>query len=116
MRDEEYFTIDRAYLVAQAKEAIRSYFAPLRWLLAGERRPLLVIAIAIAALALSGCATTRYVTVPCISKEQKIPAEPESVKGKLTGEADKDTRILAGGLIRWQSYGRAMRQIVDTCR
>ena len=67
-------------------------------------------------LALAGCQTTKYISVPCVSKDQTLPAEPDPVKPKLTGKADEDTRILAGGLIRWQSYGRGLRTILEGCR
>jgi hypothetical protein len=75
-----------------------------------------VIALGMFALLLSGCSTTRYVTVPCVGKDQVLPSEPEKVGGKLTGRADEDTRILAGGLIRWQAYGTGLRRILDGCR
>lgn len=74
------------------------------------------VKIACAALALSGCATTRYVDVPCISKGQQLPSEPSPVKSKLTGKADEDTRTLAGGLLRWQAYGRGLRTILEGCQ
>lgn len=67
-------------------------------------------------LALAGCTTTRYVTVPCVGKDQALPAEPEKVAPKLTGRADEDTRILAGGLVRWQAYGRGLRSVLEGCR
>lgn len=44
----------------------------------------------VAALLLSGCVTTRFVKVPCLTKEEyqkRVDAEPEKVGGTLTGDA-----------------------------
>jgi hypothetical protein len=71
--------------------------------------------IAIAALLLTGCVTTRYVTVPCVAKNQALPAEPEKVHDKLTGKADEDVRTIAGNNIRLRAYGVGLRQILDGC-
>jgi hypothetical protein len=68
------------------------------------------------ALALTGCATTRYVTVPCISHDQQLPAEPERVKDKLTGQADKDLKIVAGSAIRLRAWGEGLQTILEGCR
>jgi hypothetical protein len=68
------------------------------------------------ALALTGCATTRYVTVPCISRDQQLPAEPERVKDKLTGQADKDLTIVAGSAIRLRAWGEGLQTILEGCR
>jgi hypothetical protein len=67
-------------------------------------------------LLLSGCATTRYVPTPCIAKDQQIPDEPGPVKDKLTGKADEDIRVVTGSLLRWQDYGRGLREVVEQCR
>lgn len=73
--------------------------------------------IAIAALlSLGACETTRFVTTPCISKNQQLPPAPPKVGPSLTGKADEDSRILAGGLIRWQAYGNGLRTILEGCR
>jgi hypothetical protein len=67
-------------------------------------------------LALTGCATTRYVTVPCISRDQVLPSEPERVKNKLTGQADKDLKIVAGSAIRLRAWGEGLQTILEGCR
>ena len=67
------------------------------------------------AVCLTGCTTTHLV-VPCIAKDQVLPAEPAPIAPNLTGKADEDTRTLAGGLIRWQAYGRGLREILESCR
>lgn len=69
-----------------------------------------------AAVTTSACQTTRYVRVPCIAADQKIPDAPAKVGNQLTGQADKDTRVLAAGLMRWQAYGVGLRDIVESCR
>jgi hypothetical protein len=73
-------------------------------------------AIILAALALSGCQTTRFVQTYCLTKDHPLPAEPEKVAPKLTGEADKDLRIVAGSAVRLRAYGAGLRQILEGCR
>jgi hypothetical protein len=74
--------------------------------------------IAIAALLLTGCAHTRYVTIHCLTKEQFAELQkqkPEKIRDQLTGKADEDTRILGGALIRWQTYGIGLENVLDGC-
>lgn len=80
--------------------------------LSAKRTVVLVVAIA----ALSGCATTRYVTVPCLTKDQVLPAEPERVKPRLTGKADEDLRIVAGSNLRLRAWGVGLQDILNGCR
>ena len=67
-------------------------------------------------LALSGCTTTRYVSVPCLTKDQVIPAEPPKVHDQLTGQADKDLRIVAGSAVKLRAWGVGLRGILEGCR
>jgi hypothetical protein len=67
-------------------------------------------------LSLSACTTTRYVTVPCISKDQALPAEPEKVAGKLTGKADEDIKTIAGSAVRLRAWGQGLHGILEGCR
>jgi hypothetical protein len=68
-------------------------------------------------LGLSGCAhSPRYVTIPCVQKDQQLPAEPPSVKRQLTGKADEDVRIIAGSAVRLRAWGRGLEQILEGCR
>lgn len=67
-------------------------------------------------LFLSACTTTRYVTVPCISKDQALPAEPPKVHDKLTGKADEDLRIVGGSAIRLRAWGEGLQGILEGCR
>ena len=74
------------------------------------------LALAVAALSLSACATTRYVSVPCVSKDQALPAEPERIKDKLTGQADRDLQIVAGSAVRLRAWGEGLSSILEGCR
>lgn len=70
-------------------------------------------------LSLSACSTTRYVTVPCLTQEQydKLKAdEPPKVKDQLTGEADKDIRIIGGSAVRLRAWGNGMLGVLGGCR
>jgi hypothetical protein len=67
-------------------------------------------------LAASGCAHTRYVTVSCIAKDQALPAEPERVGPKLTGQAQVDFRIVAGSAVELRAWGRGLSDILAGCR
>ena len=73
-------------------------------------------ALALILLSLSACSTTRYITVPCISKDQAIPAEPEKVGDKLTGKADEDIKIIAGSAVRLRAWGQGLQGILEGCR
>lgn len=72
------------------------------------------------ALLLSGCATAqpqvRLVTVPCVAKEQVLPAEPPRVHAKLTGQADIDLNTVAASALRLRAWGESLMGIVEGCR
>jgi hypothetical protein len=71
-----------------------------------------------ALLALSGCATTRYVSVPCLTKDQlaeRKSAEPPHVSDKLSGKADEDVKVIAGSAIRLRSWGEGNLAILEGC-
>lgn len=72
--------------------------------------------LAIIALALSGCAHTRYLTTYCLPHDAKLPAEPPKVHDKLTGDASKDVGTLAGSAIRLRSWGEGLQSILENCR
>ena len=74
------------------------------------------VTILAAMLALSACTTTRYVTAPCIAKDQALPAEPERVKPRLTGKADEDLRIVSGSALRLRAWGSGLQGILEGCR
>ena len=67
-------------------------------------------------LSLSSCQTTRYVTVPCIGKDQVLPSEPPKVGGQLTGKADEDVKIIAGSNVRLRAWGQGLQGILEGCR
>jgi hypothetical protein len=64
----------------------------------------------------SACVSTRYVAVPCISKEQKLPQEPDKVGPSLTGRADEDVKTIAGSAVRLRAWGKGLNQILEGCR
>lgn len=75
-----------------------------------------LLAIVAAALALSACQTTRFVPVPCLTKDQQLPSEPPSVADQLTGRADRDFQVVAGSAARLRAYGAGLRSILEGCR
>ena len=69
------------------------------------------------AFALAGCAPhVRYIPTPCLTKSQALPAEPPRVRSQLTGQADKDLRILAGSAVRLRAWGEGLQTILEGCR
>jgi hypothetical protein len=71
-----------------------------------------------AALALTGCAHTRFVQTYCLTRaqyEQLKAQQPPKVHGSLTGQADRDTQILAGSLIRVRAYSDGLLTILAGC-
>lgn len=67
--------------------------------------------------AIAGCASVpRYVTAPCIAKDQVLPSEPPKVRDKLTGRADEDLRIVAGSALRLRAWGQGLHTILEGCR
>jgi hypothetical protein len=76
-------------------------------------------ALFLIALALTGCATTRYVTVSCVTRQQYSElqrAEPPKVGDKLTGQADSDIRIVAGSAIRLRAWGDGLLGVLEGCQ
>lgn len=65
---------------------------------------------------MSGCQTTRYVQIPCVSKDQQLPAEPDKVGDRLTGKADEDVKIIAGSNVRLRAWGKGLQTILEGCR
>lgn len=76
------------------------------------------LAIVLAALALSGCVTTKYVPTYCITAEQlaELRAQrPQAIRDKLTGKADEDIRTVTGKLVRVQAWGDSLLEVLGTC-
>lgn len=72
----------------------------------------------VAALLLTGCTTTRYVRVPCLTPEQlqqRKDAEPKRVGPELTGDAQKDVRIIAGSNVQLRAWGIGNLGILEGC-
>jgi hypothetical protein len=77
-------------------------------------KPLLAIALL---ATLAGC-QTRFVTVPCLTKEQlaeRESAEPPKIADKLSGKADEDIRTIAGSAIRLRAWGRSNLDVLRGC-
>jgi hypothetical protein len=71
-----------------------------------------------ASLALTGCTTTRYITVPCLTPTQYAElkaALPPKVAGKLTGRADEDVKTIAGSAVRLRGYSEGLLKILEGC-
>ena len=76
------------------------------------------LVITLAALALAGCQTTRYVTRDCLTREQFEELkrqEPEKISGKLTGRADEDIRAVGGSALRLRAWGRNLLDVLEVC-
>jgi hypothetical protein len=54
------------------------------------------------------------VAVPCV-KIADLPAEPEKVAGKLTGDARRDLDTVSASALRLRSWGREMRAMLVGC-
>lgn len=70
------------------------------------------------ALALSGCAHVRYVRIPCLTQQQfdqRRAAEPGKVGDKLTGDAQKDIRIVGGSAKELRAWGEGNLTILGGC-
>ena len=76
-----------------------------------------VLATMIAAALLSGCGQrVRSVPVPVACVDTKdIPAMPESVKPRLTGNAAQDVLILADALLAWKEVAIRQRALLEGC-
>lgn len=86
------------------------------------------LAIATLALALPACVGTtpppaveirtvtieKPVAVACV-KASDLPAEPEKVAGKLTGDARRDLDTVSASALRLRSWGREMRAMLVGC-
>lgn len=67
---------------------------------------------------LSSCTITRYVRIPCLTQEQleqRRKAEPVKVGGNLTGDAQKDVRIIGGSAKELRVWGEGNLSILGGC-
>jgi hypothetical protein len=72
----------------------------------------------LASMLITGCTTTRFVRVPCLSPEQleeRRKAEPPLVRDQLSGRADEDIRIIGGSAVELRSWGRGNISILEGC-
>jgi hypothetical protein len=69
-------------------------------------------------LCMSGCTTTRFVRIPCLTPQQleeRKKAEPPLVGKDLTGDAQKDVRIIGGSAKELRAWGRGNLDILGGC-
>lgn len=75
-------------------------------------------AVILLALALSACGGSRVTSTPvpvaCVKPEQ-IPAEPEQVAAKLTGNARNDVAVLAVSALELRDWGGQLRALLKGC-
>jgi hypothetical protein len=77
-----------------------------------------LVSFAALLLSLSGCAHTRYVSTYCVTKaqlEELKKSQPGRISGKLTGNAEEDSRILAGHLIRLRAHDDGLLEVLGGC-
>lgn len=70
------------------------------------------------ALALAGCAHTRYTQIHCLTPDQyqKLKdAEPPKIGDKLTGRADEDIKPIAGSAVRLRAWGQGLLGVLGGC-
>lgn len=75
-------------------------------------------ALILAALALSGCATTKYVSRSCITPQQLTEIEaqaPPKVRSQLNGNAQHDLNIVAANLVRRLAYEDLLLGTLKVC-
>lgn len=85
---------------------------------AGRKNGLKLFLAACAAISATGCTTTRYITVGCVTPEQYNrleQSEPPKVGDQLTGRADRDIRPIAGSNVRLRSYARGLLGVLRGC-
>lgn len=70
------------------------------------------------ALTLGGCQSTRWVTVPCLTGEQfqrLKDALPPKVGSTLTGDAQRDVKIIAESNVRLRGYSESLLELLKGC-
>lgn len=75
-------------------------------------------ALFLAALALTGCTTTRYTRVYCVTRaqfEQLKSSQPPKVHDRLTGDASQDIGIIAGSAIRLRAHDDGLLEVLGGC-
>ena len=75
--------------------------------------------IAAMTLAVAGCAPgPREIRVPIAvaCAPAALPAEPEAIAPRLTGNAERDIGIVAASALRLRQWGRELRAMLEACR
>jgi hypothetical protein len=76
------------------------------------------IHVVAAGAVLTGCATTRYVETPCLTRaqlEQLKAQEPGKIHSQLNGDAAHDVGPLAGSAIRLRAYANGLLVVLGGC-
>ena len=74
--------------------------------------------IMLASMLLTGCTTTKFVRVSCLTKEQlaeRQKAEPPLVHDELNGDAQHDIKIIGGSAVELRAWGRGNLSILSGC-
>ena len=82
------------------------------------RRCSLAAGVMLAAIALTGCTTTRYAPTYCLTRaqlEQLKTQEPGKIHSQLNGDAAHDVGPLAGSAIRLRAYGEGLLVVLGGC-
>jgi hypothetical protein len=77
-----------------------------------------IFPLGIIALALSGCATTRYTQVYCLTPpqlEKLKQVEPEHIADRLTGQAQDDFKLVAGSAVELRQYSADLLNVLSNC-
>lgn len=56
--------------------------------------------------------TESRIGAPC---EVRLIGPPPRIKSQLTGQAQRDARVLAGQAVRLQQYAEGLRDVLETC-
>lgn len=83
------------------------------------RRVLIASAVIMLTLPAGMCQSTRFVKIPCLTEEEyqrRKDAEPKLVGPELTGDAQKDVRIIGGSAKELRAWGRGNLGVLEGCR
>lgn len=72
----------------------------------------------LACMLLTGCQTTRFIRVSCVTKEQLAELQakrPGKIRDRLTGKADEDLRLVTGKLVRVEAWGDGLLDVLGGC-
>jgi hypothetical protein len=82
------------------------------------KRLVAVCAVIMLTLPAGMCVSTRFVRVPCLSQQdyqKRVEAEPKKVGPELTGDAQRDVRIVGGSAKELRAWGVGNLGILQGC-